>query len=234
MENYEQKYKDALDYIKKAYEFADTGTKADIERKFPELKESEDERIRREIISFIKEFEKDHYRCINFSSWIAYLERQKEQKTTEWSEEDEKFFKTALWHISYSVSNGKTSDCHCDTTDWLKGVKERLKFLRPQPKQKWSQDDNDFADDAIACVRRCHEKYIDNKEFYQSLHHNTMDIKRWLIKVRKRLTPHWKPSEEQMNSLECFIKLWGNSEGQMEYIKVFNDVKLLYQQLKKL
>ena len=27
-----------------------------------------------------------------------------------WSEEDEKFFKTALWHISYSISNGKSTD----------------------------------------------------------------------------------------------------------------------------
>ena len=43
-----------------------------------------------------------------------------------WSEEDEKFFKTALWHISYSISNGKSTDIHCDTTEWLKSLKERI------------------------------------------------------------------------------------------------------------
>lgn len=43
---------------------------------FPELEESEDERIRKQIISFLKEFEYDHYRCLDFSSWIAWLENQ--------------------------------------------------------------------------------------------------------------------------------------------------------------
>ena len=43
-----------------------------------------------------------------------------------WSEEDEKFFKTALWHISYSISNGKSTDFHCDTTDWFKSLKDRV------------------------------------------------------------------------------------------------------------
>ena len=48
-----------------------------------------------------------------------------EQKSA-WSEDDEKFFKTALWHISYSISNGKGTDIHCDTTEWLKSLKERI------------------------------------------------------------------------------------------------------------
>lgn len=43
---------------------------------FPELKISEDEKIRKQIISFLKEFEYDHYRCLDFSSWIAWLEKQ--------------------------------------------------------------------------------------------------------------------------------------------------------------
>ena len=44
-----------------------------------------------------------------------------------WSEEDEKFFKTALWHISNSISNDKSSDIICNTIDWLKSIKERIK-----------------------------------------------------------------------------------------------------------
>ena len=43
---------------------------------FPELKESEDEKIRKQILSFLKEFEYDHYRNLDFSSWIAWLEKQ--------------------------------------------------------------------------------------------------------------------------------------------------------------
>lgn len=51
----------------------------------------------------------------------------------EWSDDDEKMLVSILWHVSYSVSNGKQTDCHCDLTDWLKALPERIKSLRPQP-----------------------------------------------------------------------------------------------------
>lgn len=44
-----------------------------------------------------------------------------------WSEEDEKFFKTAIWHLSHSISDGKSTDIHSDTTAWLKTLKQRMK-----------------------------------------------------------------------------------------------------------
>jgi hypothetical protein len=53
-------------------------------------------------------------------------ELTKIEDKSSWTEEDEKFFKTALWHISNSISNGKSTDIHCDTTDWFKSLKDRL------------------------------------------------------------------------------------------------------------
>lgn len=53
-------------------------------------------------------------------------ELRKTEQKPDWSEEDEKFFKTALWHISHSISNGKSTDIHCDSTDWLKSLKDRV------------------------------------------------------------------------------------------------------------
>lgn len=44
----------------------------------PEPEESEDEKISKQIISFLKEFERDHYRNLDFSSWITWLEKQGE------------------------------------------------------------------------------------------------------------------------------------------------------------
>ena len=133
--------------------------------------------------------------------WLQLLpERFNIQSKQEWSEEDELMRTVIIQTLEKFGGRGTTGM----QIDWLKS-------LRSQPKQKWSQEDNDFADDAIACVARCHEKYIDNKEFYQSLRHNTMDIKRWLIKVRKRLTPQWKPSKEQMEALRRATYMMGNS-----------------------
>jgi len=82
MENYEQKYKEA---ISKARECMKDGgisqnTIDYLCNIFPELAESEDERIRKQIISFLKEFEYDHYRNLDFSSWIAWLEKQGNQR----------------------------------------------------------------------------------------------------------------------------------------------------------
>lgn len=73
-------------------------------------------------------------------AYIAGVLSERNRKPAEWREEDEKFFKVALWHMGYSASNGKTTDCHCETMDWLKGVKERLKSLRPQPHWKPSEE----------------------------------------------------------------------------------------------
>lgn len=50
----------------------------------PELKESEDERIKKQIIGFLKEFEYDHYRSLDFSSWIDWLEKQDDANKEYW------------------------------------------------------------------------------------------------------------------------------------------------------
>lgn len=51
-------------------------------------KESEDERIRKELIEFIKKQEGQTLPADKYDSWLAYLEKQKEQKLVEWNDED--------------------------------------------------------------------------------------------------------------------------------------------------
>lgn len=43
-----------------------------------------------------------------------------------WGEKDDKMLVTALWHLSNSISNGNSTDIRCDTTEWVKGLKNRL------------------------------------------------------------------------------------------------------------
>lgn len=181
---------------------------------FPQLHESEDERIRKSLIELVEQFMADERK----EKTLSWLKKQKEQmhadisslrdwkfivdavltehegigqyldkpeteriakklqerfslpqsKPAEWSEEDEKFFITALWHISYSVSNGKSTDCRCDTTEWLKSIKERIKSLRPQPKQEWSKEDEDFINMLILHFNYLIDKGGDSVETYKS------------------------------------------------------------------
>lgn len=72
--DYEKRYKEALERARELYsqhwvEWSDK----DIENIFPELKESEDEKVRKEIIEYIKI---GTYR----EDWIAWLEKQGEKK----------------------------------------------------------------------------------------------------------------------------------------------------------
>lgn len=73
--NYEQKYKEALVKAQKELQYCgdlDCDAARQIFRLFPELRESDDERIIKEIISFLDRF------CanINKNQWIAWLEKR--------------------------------------------------------------------------------------------------------------------------------------------------------------
>ena len=43
-----------------------------------------------------------------------------------WTERDETLLQTALHHVSHSVSNGQGTDIRCETTEWLRDLKNRV------------------------------------------------------------------------------------------------------------
>ncbi|MBP5723802.1 MAG: hypothetical protein J6X18_09570 [Bacteroidales bacterium] len=81
MENYEQKLKEIINSNNTPF--------ADIKilyKYFPELKESEDEKIRKEIIEYLKlKYEDPNAIEHNYDKWIAWLEKQKELKMIQWT-----------------------------------------------------------------------------------------------------------------------------------------------------
>ena len=83
MENYEKKYKEALDKVQRFYNNSVAITKKGLEDIFPELTESEDEKIRKAIINEISLLEKEsvveQMKAV-YQSWIAWLEKQGEQE----------------------------------------------------------------------------------------------------------------------------------------------------------
>lgn len=87
--NYEKKYKDALERAKGLLEGMDEGdylaSSEDIENLFPELAESEGERMRKAIIDFLKNIEEENESSLIFGNttttdMIAWLEKQGEKK----------------------------------------------------------------------------------------------------------------------------------------------------------
>ena len=51
-----------------------------------------------------------------------------------WTDRDESFLKSALSIISYSLSDGKEDDIETDLTEWLKGIKERIRSSTDEAK----------------------------------------------------------------------------------------------------
>lgn len=78
---YEKKYKEALEVAKRKLCFdkagmVDSFTPNDIYEMFPELKESDDERIRKELIGFLRNIPNSNYTCEEMALW---LEKQGKQ-----------------------------------------------------------------------------------------------------------------------------------------------------------
>ena len=78
-----------IEEAKRLYKTANAAQKYVLESLFPELKESEDERIRKEIIEHIK-WSEDNQECAKeeMIRWVAWLEKQGEQRPA-WKPSDE-------------------------------------------------------------------------------------------------------------------------------------------------
>lgn len=83
--DYEQKYKEVLELARDYYKTNSKLNKADenviLEDIFPELAESEDKRVREDILAFVKR-EGQHIDKYKWHKWIAWLEKQGKQKPT--------------------------------------------------------------------------------------------------------------------------------------------------------
>ena len=183
---------DAIDIVRQMV--AEGQVSQDVaETYFPELAESEDEKIRKELIAMVK------LSCTNgddVDKKIAWLEKQGEQKPDEWSEEYEKAIDLAC-SILYSNFNenenfDKDQMCVGEIIDKLNSIKRKV---QPQPRQEWSEEDEEILYSIINDIeiRSGRITLAELKESY------TKQID-WLKSLRPRNTckpndlPHWKKS----------------------------------------
>jgi hypothetical protein len=82
--NYEEKYKSALEWMRSIYPTMQGADKEDAEHYFPELRESDDEKIRKRLIAMCKHYIEcyalDPYNIDDYKEALAWLEKQNEQK----------------------------------------------------------------------------------------------------------------------------------------------------------
>lgn len=116
--DYKQKYEQALE---RARCYKELRTEMSIV--FPELIESKDERIRRALIRDIG----IAMPVETAQKYIAWLEKQGEQKPT-WSEEDEKEISKLIKFFMWEDKGYRFTIEDClEATNWLKSLKQRMK-----------------------------------------------------------------------------------------------------------
>ena len=262
-QSYKEKYEDILARLERAKndeEVCDERFCCVIDDLIPELAESENEKIRREIINYFQcQSEEEPTRKEIHDKWIAWLEnvpvtidhekregfhlgykacleRQAEQKTEEnkgniggissnWSEEDEMFVHGLIRGLAAKRDiHGHTtfsSDCIdiTKTIDWLQSLKGRV-----QPKQEWSEEDEDYLFLLNSICKDAEEKYRNSPDVL--VRKEIANARNWLKSLRPQ--NHWKPSDEQMEALYKASK--------NEYLKAdqYDVLSELWNNLKKL
>lgn len=196
--DYKEEYLNALERAKMILCNLPEGSSSerDIETIFPELKASEDERIRKEMLEYFKDKkEKLHYLCFEcgdvkyapfseakqIDDFLAYLEKQKEQKL---ASNTSSCLNCAKW--------GKCKGGLTPCSGW------KLKTEEPKPAE-WSEEDEKMRNNTILSLQSLIDDGI-NDEFIKGV----KDEITWLKSLRPQ--PHWKPSEEQMEALELAIE----------------------------
>lgn len=185
---------------------------------FPELREGEDERIRKELIEAFEAYDiESSWNLIPVKHILAWLEKQKEQEPNieliqrSWYMEgyhDREFGKEPKWII-------KTGEG---------GPKHELNPRYGQPlvdEQKpaeWSEKD----DQLIGFIFDLLNSLVWRKEW-------AMDKKECLERL-KSIRPSWKPSEEQMSMLLAVINEPNNAGSESCHLAL----KSIYEHLKKL
>ena len=130
---------EAIELVKEAMPTLWKTTKDAIQTLIPELAESEDERIERAIIDTLRrcnkgeKFLNDNW-ALTIDDVHTYLEKQKEQKPTEWSEEDENRFRNLIYLVLDSDEGKGTKD------GFIKFIQRLKSSLRPQPHWKPSDE----------------------------------------------------------------------------------------------
>ena len=159
--------------------------------------------------------------------WLKSLkDKIQPQQKQEWSEEDEKILKELVEEVKDQLDSVPSPDC-MDKEDekvlkqlnkwmnWLKSLKDRVQL---QPKQEWSEDDEDMIELILYILNKYQEfdKCKDENDMK-----NFITCENWL----KSLKPqnHWKPSEKQMEELARITR--GNSYPYLS--SLYNDLKLI-------
>lgn len=168
-----------MDYEKKIRDYMNSSEvdqlyKSMLSNLFPELVEPKEEKARRSLLEFLEDLFKlgkninfDRWSKADCEEWVNWVMKQVEQKPAEWRITDEDMFRSAVWHIKNSISNGKPDTItKSDILDWFRNLKERV-----QPQSHWrpSEEQIKSLQESIGIVGELTPRGELLKELYEHL-----------------------------------------------------------------
>lgn len=172
--------KETLEKLRRIYDQADSIGREIIEKEFPELKESEDEEMKRKILELVSISGNGN----DYEEISAWLEKQ---KPVEWSEHQHKL-------LNYAIS--LTDDA--EVKNFLESLRNKVAYA------EWSEEDEKIIHTIISELER-HQGYSEVEE-HPSLSVSFQQYKKEIVWLKSLRPNHWKPSREQMKALQDVIK----------------------------
>lgn len=229
--DFEEKYKKAVEKLDKLLNH-DTVKEsgkvfADVVRGiFPELQESEDERIRKALISFLKSpFVNENITDEKVTLWIAWLEKQEGAKKFPWSDDYEK-----KWLVAYLNNR----EINTSIMQEKKAIKNAIAWIEKQDsvKSEWSESD----EETIKFLRRilgehgyAHSMIDVNGDFCDREY---VEADRWLKSIKNRIFTQWENTDDMVvdliiQSLELLIEEHRNTIADEEFGREIDWLKAL-------
>jgi len=186
----------------------------------PELRESEDERIRQALIEFLREAYSRGNAPEECAKWLVWLDRQKEQKPVDFPTTDEEVNKFLETHSKVEVPEKyKTPDFVFSKQEYESHpiISKDTTSVKPA---EWSKEDEQRIAEIEFAIMQMNTKRVDTKDkclaWLKSLHPqpHTVSIKNTTkfgnleyergVKdgIQSEKSRQWKPSKEQITALE--------------------------------
>lgn len=182
---------------------------------FPELKESEDERIRGNIIATIHLYYGEPLED-EAKEMIAWLEKQGKQNLLYINDNAKEMFIKALERVEEQNKKGyKLTDC--DKNSWWEDFKAYTSCIIEQ-KPAWSEEDEEIYRKCICAMRASACGFPEEEKFVEQ-------VDNWFKSLKDRYS--WKPSEEQMNTLEYYMHTLICNEHKEVLFGLYEDLKKL-------
>jgi len=153
--------------------------------------------------TIIAEFSKCAGKSVSKDEWMRcndFLNSLKDrvQPKKEWSEDDEEIHRKCICAMRASACGFPEEEKFVEQVDnWLKSLKDRV---QPQPKQEWSEEDENMLKSVIATCELA-EQDRDSSPAKHLLEMQT----NWLKSLKDRVQPQPKWSEEDIVAIDCAV-----------------------------